>query len=69
MSESYEPEWDLTTIPHKPFFSESQRRKRALQVNPPRPKVLSPCQHCGTQLGARERRAACVVCGGRQSKR
>jgi hypothetical protein len=60
----YIPEWDLTTIPDAPFKSEASRRTRLKAPRAPNLK-LEPCQHCGALLSARQRRRACVICGGR----
>lgn len=56
----YSPDWNLSTIPDAPFYSEAGRR-RGIRSTPIR--KLAPCVHCGTQLSARQRRGKCPQCG------
>lgn len=60
MSE-WTPDFDLTTVPDKPLWSEVGRRRAAKGYA--KPKKLEPCSGCGLKLGAAERRKACPGCG------
>jgi hypothetical protein len=54
----YSENWDLTTIPDEPLYSEVGRRnseKREVKSGG-RPKKLKKCKHCGIRFGAREMR-------------
>jgi hypothetical protein len=42
---------------------------RRLAHKHPKHKALRACQHCGTMLGARERRVPCKSCGGRNPRK
>lgn len=57
----YKPSWELETIPEDKWASEHGRRQRAKG-----PKVtyakLKPCDGCGRQLTATERRKPCPQC-------
>lgn len=67
---SYNPTWDLSTIPDQVFKSEDSRRKNALRTtrtggrNGGRPRVADRCP-CGkwTRLGALKRKHQCVIDG------
>jgi hypothetical protein len=47
---------NLVNVPTAELLSAAGRRLRSLQLEPPTPKKLAPCAHCGAELGARERR-------------
>lgn len=62
---TYQPEWDLSTIPDQVFKSEAARRSRPRAPN----QVLKDCAKCGTPLNATERRKACPQCGSKANMR
>src|SRR5215469_11696741 len=58
----WSPDLDLSTIPDHILHAESARRRRAAQVEPPRPQVRRPCAFCLELFGARELRRHRPVC-------
>lgn len=63
----YKPSWELDTIPDDKWASELGRRQRskgprATYVN------LKPCEQCGRELTATERRKPCPQCGHRHKR-
>jgi hypothetical protein len=51
--------WDFSEVPDTPIFAEAGRRRQKLGH---RPKVLTPCKHCGKLFGAAEVRRHWPVC-------
>ena len=58
----WSPNLDISTIPDDLLHAESARRRRAAQVEPPRPQVRRPCVFCLELFGAREMRRHRPVC-------
>lgn len=52
----------------KSDWSKWGREARAMQTEPPRPKVLRPCPKCGKEFGARELRKHIPRCGAKIKK-
>ena len=52
--------WDFSEVPDAPIIAEAGRRRQKLAS--PRPKVMTPCKHCGKLFGAAEVRKHWPVC-------
>jgi predicted RNA-binding Zn-ribbon protein involved in translation (DUF1610 family) len=63
---TWEPEWELGSVPDAELWSEVGRRRAARSH--PKPKITAPCVHCGVLLGVAERRKPCPECGTRQPR-
>jgi hypothetical protein len=60
--QSYSSRWDLSTIPDAELASEWGRRRSAKRTEPPTPKLLRACPHCGKPFGARDMRVHIPRC-------
>ena len=56
----YSPEWDLSSIPERVFASERARRVAAMRKKFG-PLKIAPCETCGREISARERRFPCPL--------
>lgn len=59
-AKQYSPEWDLSSIPERMFASERARRVAAKRKKFG-PLKIAPCETCGREISARERRFPCPL--------
>lgn len=65
---AWSPDFDLSTIPDHILHTESARRRRATQIEPPRPQIKRPCRFCQELFGARDMRKHQPICPRRHDK-